>query len=302
MTKTRTRRNVVTKKSKQRKQLELLRRRRAGEDVNLDQNMSSDDAEDEADELVRGAYDTPSDYESRLPQRKKDEDESEEDEASEEERIKSVRRSLRWDQRNQYDNDFVVDDSQPITYEDGDGDGEDPEDLYRIPIQFTHLSHKKPKEFFEDVVEWIVQTKLNPGFRRDEAVYQLAFEKLDNQVTAYSRSQFMSSSWRPDFVRALRARPSFYSEELVPALEGGTCEACGRSNHTPSFRVQFMGKAYHKETLEEVSSDEDEEDNTDEKKSVDSEGNTIPPEEKEWLVGKYVFVSVCFSLSERLTD
>lgn len=64
------------------------------------------------------------------------------------------------------------------------------------------------------------------------------------------------------------------------------CDACNHRKHQPIFAIQFKGKAYHKDTLEEV--EQDSEDDDDETKSVNSQDQDIPNEDKEWFVGRYV--------------
>ena len=150
-----------------------------------------------------------------------------------------------------------------------------------MPFQFTRHAHKKPEAHFKDAIEWLVHNQLNPAFARNDPVYVTAFRKLDAEVEVYCNSRFISSVWKEDFVRALRARPDFLSIETP--TEGESCEACGRSGHSSAFTVQFEGKPYHRETLEDVSDDDEDED--EDAKSLDSQGRSIPGESKRWEVG-----------------
>ena len=89
------------------------------------------------------------------------------------------------------------------------------------------------KDHFRDVVEWCVQYKINPGFAdKKHELYRMAWQKLDDEVGGLAQSKFLSSSWKRDFVMALRARPEMvYTEERDRALVPKDCEACGRSGH-----------------------------------------------------------------------
>jgi hypothetical protein len=73
--------------------------------------------------------------------------------------------------------------------------------------------------------------------------------------------------------------------------EGTKCDACGRTNHPATFELQFSGKAYYKDTLDEVDNDHgDDEDEDDEDNSstvsVNSKGQEIPGTEVSWYVGR----------------
>ena len=207
-------------------------------------------------------------------------------------RMEQIRQSLRHGARDQYDEDFVVE---------GDDDtlgAPDCEAMPSIPIEFTRHAHKKPKEHFRDVVEWMVHNKLNPAFDRKAPVYQVAVKRLDTHVQAYANSKFTSSTWRSDFIRALHARPNLWAHE-IDTQSGGKCEACNRSNHSPSWTVQFQGSPYHRDTLEHIA-DDDDEDNVDDEgggegstsddsdnKSVDSMGRPLARRSKKWALGRY---------------
>lgn len=233
----------------------------------------------ESEHPKRGLYDSTSE-DAGLP----DDDASEEALSGTEE----IRRSLRFGQRDEYDDDFVVDEGDDTL---GAPDEEEAAALASIPIQFTRHAHKKPKEHFKDVVEWMVHNKLNPAFERNDPVYRVAIQRLDTHVQGYSNSKFTSSAWTSDFVRAFQARPNLFAHEIMTET-GGRCEACNRSNHAPSWIVQFDGKPYQRYSLEAVA-DEDDNDTDDnessdsiDKKSVDSQGRPVPNSNKKWAVGR----------------
>jgi hypothetical protein len=82
-------------------------------------------------------------------------------------------------------------------------------------------------------------------------------------------------------------------EALGPGDEnqGRKCDACGRTNHPASYQIQFGGKAYNKQTLEEIDNDhddeEDEDDGEEDDASVNSRGESIPGVKTSWYVGRY---------------
>lgn len=192
--------------------------------------------------------------------------------------IETVRQSLRAD-ADEYDEDFVVEDDHVLGA---------PSEMETVPLEFTRHAHKKAIEHFKDAVEWMVQKKMNPAFNRNDPVYRTAFFKLDDEVKAYSSSRFMSAAWGADFSRALRARPVFYEVE-VPTLFDHKCDACNRSGHPAKYKITFGGKAYHHDSLEDISDDEEDEEAGDDTQSYDSRGNVIPDINVEYFVGRYVF-------------
>ena len=120
--------------------------------------------------------------------------------------------------------DFIDDDSdQPIGF---------PEDV-EIPMQFSKWATQPLKFHFKIVIEWLIKFKLNPGFKRDMPIYQIAWRKIDDEVQGLSHSKFSSSVWRVDFSKALRARPYIETHEIPKndAARITTCDACGRTNH-----------------------------------------------------------------------
>ncbi|KAL8677567.1 MAG: hypothetical protein Q9224_007184, partial [Gallowayella concinna] len=138
---TRTKRPAA-KRSARKKQLELLRKRRAGEEV----HPSSND-----DDLEIGEPDTD-------PSTDIDDREEDSDPATE-----RIRRAIPPN-LDEYEEDFVDDDADDSTL------GQ-PADIASIPLEFTRHAHKKPAEHFKDVVEWLVHNKINPAFKRDDPIY-----------------------------------------------------------------------------------------------------------------------------------
>ena len=168
-----------------------------------------------------------------------------------------------------------------------------------LPLAFTRYASLKPKELFHYAVEWMVQKKLNPGFNGTDEIYNLTFNKLDDEVKGLAGSKFESSAWRPEFLYALRARPQIAANKMdrndAAIAFKEKCDACNRSGHMPTFEVQFQGRPYHGKTLEDVEDPEDEDSEADidddaeevDKDVRDARGNVILPQSHSFFVGKF---------------
>jgi hypothetical protein len=256
------------------KKMELLKRRRAGENIEQVTDSESESEEDNSDEELQEL----SEFED-------------EEESPEQVRNPTKRTNRNRKQGSDSEDDFIV--------EDDEGPLGIPDHLAQIPLEFTHAAHKPIKEHFRDVVEWMVHNKVNPGFVWDDPVYTTAFQKVDAECGGFADSKFVSTQWTAEFTKAVYARPVLLIRDLLPGegidvLGEAKCEACNHRKHTPSFALQFTGKAYHKNTLEEVdqeSSDEDSNDNDEDsqdsdKVSVDENHKTLPSEDKQWFAGR----------------
>lgn len=123
------------------KTFELLKRKRAGE--NITELTASDTDEDEP---KHGLYDSDSELVALS--------EFDDEESDGEQRMEEVRRSISVAHRDNYDDDFVVeDDNGPLGLPSSFG-------LKDIPLQFTSAAHRPLKEHFKIVVEWMVQRKV----------------------------------------------------------------------------------------------------------------------------------------------
>ncbi|ORX95211.1 hypothetical protein BCR34DRAFT_608025 [Clohesyomyces aquaticus] len=204
-------------------------------------------------------------------------------------------------QEDQEDEDFVVEED-----ENGENFLGVPAHLSGIPLEFTSMNSKKPRELFKYAVEWMVKKKISPAFSSTDDIYTLTFRKLDDEVNGLVNSKFSSSVWTPEFTRALRARPNVDISE-ISALEKSVaephCMACNRTKHPATFHVAFSGKAYNMDTLEPLYESEDEKDSTsdddsdsdsDSVRSVDSNGHrkeynangdVLPPESTVFTLG-----------------
>lgn len=163
-----------------------------------------------------------------------------------------------------------------------------------IPFEFTRHAYKQPKEYFRDVVGWMVHNRLDPAFPRSDAMYEMAFMKLEDEVKGRAGSQLISSVWNAEFVRALLARPHMELTSF-PTEFNHACDACKRSGHPASTDMKLYGKAYSLKTLEPLidESDDDQSDNSDsqegEKESGierDREGHILPDQEKRFYLGR----------------
>ena len=225
--------DLGTERSTRQKQLDLLRKRRAGEAVD---HTSYDD------DLEIYQQDSEPNADSEGPVEIEDEDSGTE----------RVRRAIPPN-LDEYEEDFVDDDDYSV---------DAPADLADIPLEFTRHAHKKPIEHFKDVVEWMVHNRLNPAFARSDPVYTIAVRKLDDVVQGYAGSKFMSAAWKAEFTETLKKYPDCTKID-VPTMFEQKCEACGRSGHPAKHQLTFSGKPYNRESLEDLSSDEEDSDEPD---------------------------------------
>lgn len=134
-----------------------------------------------------------------------------------------------------------------------------------IPLEFTRYASLKPRELWRYAVDWMLQKHINPAFQKRDALYDMTFRKLDDEAQGLAGSKFKSSVWTASFKYALEARPQMDVQELdgIEMDDHDKCDACNRTSHQCSYKVRFHGKPYHKDTLEEVASDDDESDSDD---------------------------------------
>lgn len=243
-------------RSEREKMREVLRRRKAGE-----KDLQMEDLTPTEDEDGEGAlYDTDSDHQAL----EVFDDESEPEEVAPQKKSKKAKKrkaarhsSHLGEAADSDDENFIDDDDDTLGVPD--------DALHLIPLEFTRASRKPLKDHFRDAVEWLVHRKINPGFDKDNEVYTTAWRRLSDEVTGLANSKFVSSVWKPDFYKALKARPYIEQTELGMgdlASEFNNCQACGRSGHPATWSLSFKGKPYDSKTLDEVDSDseDDEED------------------------------------------
>lgn len=258
--------SISTAKAERQRQLELLKRRRAGDKsktTDKNENSSNDNNPDSPDESEDNgdSEDTSSSEDSQMD-------------------VDSDAEPALPEDLDQYDADFVL--------EDDEGELGVPADEIEVPFEFTRHRYKRLKDHFRDVVEWMVHNKINPTFRRDDAVYEMAFRKVKDEVTGLAGSQFVSSVWNKGFIGSLKARPRIVVLPY-PITEGHPCDACNRSKHPASYDIRFDGPPYSQETLESIveddSSDDQASDSMD-RENVDCEGNMIPNENTHFYLGR----------------
>lgn len=140
--------------------------------------------------------------------------------------------------------DFIVDDSegsQGESYEDME------EAMELTPPRFGLSLRKDLKGFFREAIEWLVLLKINPGFAEKKSdLYMMAWDKLEKECS-FANSSFISSTWKQEFVRTLRARPEMTLAE-VPQGGGSNapgCTACNRRGGPAKWMVSFRGRPYY---------------------------------------------------------
>ena len=258
------------------KQLELLKRKRAG---NVNATLTDSDIDD--DEHPVGLYDSGSDLQALS----EFEDESEEEVVEKRKKMTTPRKKTKSvENGDDYDSEFVVEDDDELLGV----------PMLDIPLAFTQAAHKPIKEHFKDAIEWLVHNKLNPGFSRDDAVYRTAWRKLEDESRVIASSKFISSQWTEEFTKAIYARPDMHERKLAPGegldLRGEVrCEACNRSKHPATWGIMFRGTPYSKETLEPIEDDSDEKSDKDSSDDSDatlnSKGEPVPDADYEYFVG-----------------
>lgn len=226
-------------RSDKEKKMELLRRRRAGEkDLTME---DLDTSEEDADEDQGALYDTDSDH--QVLDVFDDESDSGPANAAasakESKKAKKNKKKSKASAKREADDDEGTADSEGnlegFIDEDDDTIGVPEEALYHMPLEFTRASRKPLKAHFKDAVEWLVHRRINPGFERDDEVYKTAWTRLNDEVIGLANSKWVSSSWRPDFYRLLRARPYIEQAELGYGHLATDVEKC---QAVSSFRVQ----------------------------------------------------------------
>ncbi|KAI6348588.1 hypothetical protein MCOR25_010782 [Pyricularia grisea] len=277
-------------KSQRERRMELLRRRRNGEKVTeLDQiDEASGDEEPQ-----RALYDTDSD----LPALDEfDDEDTDSKETSVEPRQTQSSPTRRKDKPAVQEGSDA--DSLDSFIDDEDGLIGAP-DSVEIPLEFTSQAHKPMKALFRDIIDWLVQNRINPDFDRENAVYRLAWRKLDDEFRGLASSKFSSAAWNPEFHKSLRARPYMDNYESPRDTSDlfTTCQACNRTGHPATRVIRFSGKPYSQQTLDEIEQSEPDSEDEGPHRDRDENNNLIAEEGKDWLCG-----AVCASNAETAHD
>lgn len=172
--------------------------------------------------------------------------------------------------------DFVVQD----TADDLLGAPDDAE----MPLEFTSASHDANPDQFRIYCQFLIYSVLFPGMVAKDERVENAIRRLEASTAGFGDSVVRSGAWRPEFDRALRARPILETRDCYPVEH---CDACNRNNQNCGHKVQFRGRRYNKDTLDDLSSDEDEE-------TDDSLGNKLGGEDQEFALG-----SMCFTRTKQ---
>lgn len=266
---------VTTQRDRNREHFELLKRRRAGEPVprisdsddDVDGDFDEGDGAD-LDEIANGAPGPSARYHGQRISS---------DSEEEQEQELQVNNDEFYD-----DDDFVVDDeSQPSK-----------DTTHGIPLAFTSFASRKPRELFIHIIEWLVKNRIAPAFSRDDELYVLSWNKINDQIKAQAGSRLISAAWNEDFKNAVLARPQMQ----VHLVTGGhdefflNCDACNRTNHPARYEFKFTGQAYHKDTLEPIEDDDDsdnENDGADDGASYDQQGHLLPSAHRTYNLGRF---------------
>ncbi|KAI5306022.1 Neuropathy target esterase [Ascosphaera pollenicola] len=254
---TRTRGTVANSaKAKRMAYLDQLRKRRTGKKRQKEESSTSTEEE----ELEDGAQE---DSKKTGPEEQHDTSSDDDDESQPDQSIEDL---------DQDDSDFVVESDPDDTLGAPDSEAV-------LPLKFSRHKYKKLSEYFRDVVEWMVHNQLNPAFPRDDPVYQMAFNKINDEAMGKTKSQYISSAWSSQFIRALEARPVLESQD---SSGQASCDACGRSSHYGRFKIVLKGKPYSLQTLRPLTDGEDEEPGEEEAEEQDrSEGEEDEHESSE---------------------
>ena len=267
----RTRGGIVNKKRDQaREYLELLKRRRAGEKIprvtDSDDEHYGFDENDGADidNIVEATIWPIADH----PDLNSESDADQDPEPVHDDK----------------EDDFIVNDDS----EQESGRARD-RPLNGIPIEFTSFAKQKPRELFIHVVEWLVKNKIAPAFSRDDELYRLSWNKINDQIKAQAGSRLISSAWDGDFKNAIMARPDL---TIVFISDGSDdsyldCDACKKTNHPARYQFKFTGQAYDPNTLEPLNEEDASDDEEADRASYDFANHLLPSSDTLFLLGRF---------------
>jgi hypothetical protein len=190
-------------------------------------------------------------------------------------RFGKAKQSFNADEYDVDDDDFSAE-----SEENDDGFIEsDDEAIPQLPLNFSSLAAASAEDFFEDILRWMVHLILRDVIL-DEEIYQLAHDKIQRQCGTWGES-FRSSVWRPDYIKAMLARPVMQTRMLTfEGALGAQCDGCSRADTHSTAEVWFMGNPYDPYTLEDI-------EQTAGEPIVDIQGNELRDEE--FCLGKTCF-------------
>jgi hypothetical protein len=243
---------VTTEKDKAREHFDALKRRRAGEKIPRIVDSDEEEASDEGADIA--LIGRPSQQE-------------EDDEGSVH---SSVETDLEAEDKVDED-DFIEDDSGGINRPNS-----------AIPLEFTHWASAQPKELFPHIIEWLVKNKIAPAFSRNDDIYTLAFNRIDDQVRGHAGSRLISATWGAEFKHTILARPQI-GISAAPGMDEDLirhCDACNNMKRPARYEFVLSGDAYHKDSLEPV-------DNDDYEVDYDENGHELAEETRVFHLGSH---------------
>ena len=193
------RRKPRTEKEKAR---ELLRRKRAGEPI--DELEESD----EEDEVAKPLYDLDPDYMVLDEFLDDEEGVLEFSEPPAQERSPKKKSPRKKGKTIRIDSDSGSDVNHADEDRSGDEDSEEdfvvddgnigvPDEVMRLmPHEFTSHALMRHEDHFCDVIEWLVENRINPGFaNKKHEKYWKGWQRLNDEVRGLAESKFASSAW-----------------------------------------------------------------------------------------------------------
>jgi hypothetical protein len=145
----------------------------------------------------------------------------------------------------------------------------------QIPLEFTSASRASNSTNFRVYAEYLIYDTLFPSeFRKNEHVIN-AVKRLNDAVSTFGDSVAESGAWKAEYIRALKARPRLVRTKF--SMPEPHCDACNRRNQNCTDKVKFTGRQYNMDTLEDLSSDEDEE--------LNETGEQMSPEDRVFYLG-----------------
>jgi hypothetical protein len=156
-----------------------------------------------------------------------------------------------------------------------------------IPLEFTQWMTAKPRELFPHIVEWLIKNKIAPAFARKDPIFKLAFQRVNDQVSAQAGSRLISSAWNAEFRHTILARPHIAIGIMTSRGSDIQCDACNHSKRPARYEFKLSGDSYYKDTLEPVDQESEDEDGVQDTSNVDEKGHIIAPETKVFRLGTH---------------
>ena len=272
----------MSKRNKLRSKLEELKQKRLNKGLHLNppSELGSEGGSLSAQEdrdIVETSDQISEDGDSDNPQPNSEED------PNNEELLSQTSDDQNPENSDHYESDFIVEDGEFGINLASAG----------VPLHLTSHAGMKPFDYFKTAVEWMVHNKLNPAFHRHDEIYQMAHDKLDDEVKGRAQSTFNSTAWSSGFTMALKSRPDLDVAEfrIDEAMTISTkCEACNRAKHPPRYRVTLKGNSYDPKTLEAIRKRNSDDASDSENDSSEGEEEEAEPEQH-FMLGRHCFAN-----------